>query len=141
LNKLSTMAELHGKAVELQQIILAAQSSALSAQSEQFSLIERIRQLEKEIADVKAWETTKERYDLEEVASGIFTYVLKPGVEPPEPSHWICTKCYEDGRRSILQLKGTYYGQRHYTCFHCDKEIAIPGGDDERPRPLVRRKF
>jgi hypothetical protein len=46
---------LNEKVIELQRVILAAQSDALAAQSDQFSLLDRIRDLEKEIADLKAW--------------------------------------------------------------------------------------
>lgn len=63
-SKLNTMAEVQGKAIELQQVILSAQSGALAAQSAQFSLVDRIRELEREVAEVKAWEAQKQRYAL-----------------------------------------------------------------------------
>lgn len=105
LGKIHTLAEVQGKAIELQQIILSAQSSALAAQGQQFALIERIRDLEEEVASVKAWEETKQRYELQEPNPGTFVYALKAQTSTAEPKHWICAACYEDAKRSILQLK------------------------------------
>lgn len=59
LHELSASIDIKTKVIELQAAILSAQNSALAAQSDQFMMIDRIRQLEKEIADVKAWEKTK----------------------------------------------------------------------------------
>src|ERR1700731_4790349 len=61
------------KVVELNGIILSAQSSALAAQSNQFTLLQKVRDLEAQIADLKAWDAEKNRYELAEIASGIFT--------------------------------------------------------------------
>jgi ribosomal protein L29 len=58
------------KAIELQTQILAAQSNALAAQPDQFTALERIRELEKQIADLKTWDTEKKRYELKIVARG-----------------------------------------------------------------------
>ncbi|MFZ5524970.1 MAG: hypothetical protein ACOY9D_12950 [Pseudomonadota bacterium] len=105
LGKLHTMAEVQSKAIELQQVILSAQSSALSAQSEQFSLVEKIRDLEKEVADIKAWETQKQRYKLVSPWSGTVVYAIQKQYSESEPPHWICTKCYEDGTKGFLSSK------------------------------------
>lgn len=126
MSNLKTMTEVQGKAIELQQIILSAQSSALSAQSEHFSLLEKIRHLEKEIAQVKAWETEKQRYKLSSPWEGALTYSLKESMANGEPAHWICTSCYEDGRKSILnpiKSKDTWY---LLVCPVCNSQIQSP---------------
>ena len=61
-----------------------------------------MRDLEKEIARVKAWDEQKQRYELISPWQGAVTYALKKARSNSEPPHWICTKCYEDGRKSIL---------------------------------------
>jgi hypothetical protein len=91
------------KVVELNGIILSAQSSALAAQSNQFTLLQRVGDLEKEIAGFKAWDTEKQRYELAEVAPSVFTYRLKPEMGQGEPVHQICAACYKHGKPSILQ--------------------------------------
>jgi hypothetical protein len=47
---------IQSKVIELNGIILSAQSSALEANVAQFSLLDRVRQLEAEIAGLKAWD-------------------------------------------------------------------------------------
>ena len=69
-------------------------------------MIEKIRSLKKEIDDIKAWETQKQRYKLTSIwEGGNLVYALKESMSDSEPPHWICTKCYEDGRKSILNQK------------------------------------
>ena len=94
------------KAIELQTQILAAQSNALAAQSDQFTALERIRELEKQIADLNTWDTEKKRYELKIVARGSTVYSLKEDERNSEPPHWICTTCYQQGKKSIMQSAG-----------------------------------
>jgi len=124
--KLKSIADVQGKVIELQSAILAAQSSALAAQSEQATMVQRIGDLEEEIRRVKAWEETKQRYELHQPTAGTFVYVLKKAHgDNPEPTHWICTNCYDNGRRSILQLKSRGYGTDHYGCAHCMADLVV----------------
>lgn len=102
IGKERTMLNVQAKAVELHQIIISAQASAFAAQSEQSSLSKKVRELEEEIARVKAWDKQKQRYTLISPWQGAVTYALKKECANSEPAHWICTNCYEDGRKSIL---------------------------------------
>jgi hypothetical protein len=71
-------------------------------------MVEEIRNLKEEITHIKAWEREKERYALTAPWDGTVTYSLKKSMSNAEPPHWICTNCYEKGRKSILtqQQKG-----------------------------------
>lgn len=110
------------KAIELQRQILTAQQSALAAHSDQFALLQRVRELEEEVRRVKAWETEKERYSLAEVSTGSFAYLVKPEARGAEPVHAICTNCYEHGRKSILQwVQGSYSAE--FRCPGCKAEF------------------
>jgi Zn finger protein HypA/HybF involved in hydrogenase expression len=131
---LKSMAEVQGKVIELQAAILSAQSSALAAQSDQAAMADEIRSLKQEISRVKAWEETKQRYHLHEPTQGTFVYALKEEYKGADPMHWICTKCYDDGSRSILQLKTVGVEHNHYACPKCKSEIKVRG---TRPRPQV----
>lgn len=123
LLKLNTMSEVQGKVIELQQTILSAQSNALSANAEQFTMVEEIRTLKEEIARIKAWERQKQRYKLAQVGEGGgIAYALKESMSESEPPHWICTKCYEDGVRMILQPR-TKDGYTYLYCPACKMEI------------------
>lgn len=111
--QLKTTADMQVQVIELQSAILAAQSSALAAQSDQFSMVEQIRQLKKEIADIKAWEETKQRYALTSPWTGCFVYAMKESCKGSKPPHWICEHCYQDRREAILQ-KMPHPERRHF---------------------------
>ncbi len=127
LSKLNTMTDVNAKAIELQQVILNVQSTALAAQSEQATLVHRIRELEEEVVRVKAWETQKQRYALVRPFDddGSVVYALKESMSDGEPPHYICTNCHEDGRRSVLQ--GRFKERRSIlVCPTCKGEIHYP---------------
>ena len=137
LLNLKSLADVQGKVIELQSAILAAQRSALSAQAEQSAMIQQVANLEKEVARMKAWEETKQRYQLISAWDGGFVYALKqPLGEATEPPHWICAKCYEDGRKSVLQSSYNFgaVGDTEYICPACSAILVPHGG--RRPIPL-----
>lgn len=141
LSNIKTVSEVQAKAVELQQIILAAQTSALATQSEQFALLEKLRDLEKEIADVKAWEAEKNKYELKEVIPNVLVYSFKEDSGSSEPPHKLCANCYQDERKSILQQEYVKGGVA-LICHACSGEIMISGsraGERSAPVKVVRR--
>lgn len=101
--QLKSLTDVQGKVIELQSAIMSAQSSALAAQSDQFAMLEQIRALKEEIAQVKAWETEKQRYQMANPLTGGIVYALKHSMCNGQPAHYICANCYENGKRSILQ--------------------------------------
>lgn len=129
LLKLKIGTEVQGKVVELQREILAAQSSAMAAQTDQFSLLERVRQLEKQIAEIEAWESEKTRYQLTDFGRGAFAYQLKEEESSGEPLHRICASCYQTGHKSILQFQHGMGDEREkYECPAC-KNVFVFGTD------------
>jgi hypothetical protein len=132
--ELKSISDVQGKVIELQSAILSAQSSALSANADQTEMVEEIRTLKEDLARVKAWETQKSRYKLVEPWKtdqshnpGSITYALKESMKESEPPHLICTKCYEDGRKSILNPFKPTDGRVVFTCPVC--KLQIPTGN------------
>ncbi len=119
---------LQDKVIELNDTIISAQSSALDAQADQFALVERVSELEKEIARFETWETEKQRYRLTQCAPGAFAYTVKRSEARGEPSHALCTACYERGVKSILQTNGELMISRHaWVCPSCGAEMRTHG--------------
>ena len=120
---------LQAKTIELQKAILAAQDSALTAKTDQASLIDRIRDLEEEVARSKTWDAEKERYELIQVGDrSTLAYTLKEGVESSEHPHQLCTNCFTDGKKSILQEEVHSVGRAHVlVCHRCRSEIYTRG--------------
>jgi len=112
----------------------------LNALERQLSLTNRVGELEQEIMDFKNWERAGQRYQLFEIASGVHAYKLKPGVQPPEPSHMLCANCYSKRQKSILQhLNQNEYGQ-WFICHNCKSEVSIhrdPGNATGSYNPLT----
>lgn len=125
LLELKTISEVQAKVVDLQSAILSAQNSALAANAHQTAMIKEIGSLKEEIARIKAWEEEKQRYKLISPWPGTLLYALKEECSASEPPHWICTKCYEDGRKSLLnpQKKATRYV---LICPECKCEFHTP---------------
>src|ERR1700733_13027016 len=96
-------AAFQGKLIEFQSKIIDANNAALVAQEERVATLERIRDLEKLVADLEAWEAEKKRYQMEEVWSGATAYVLKEEAKGTEPIHWLCANCYNSRKKSVLQ--------------------------------------
>jgi hypothetical protein len=122
---LKISAEVQAKISELQTIILAAQGDALAAQSDQLTLLQRVRDLEEEVATAKAWEAEKERYQLQEFPAGAFAYVLKADAAGSEPPHRICASCYQDGHKSILQTAARHSGGEMVHCMRCKTQLTL----------------
>lgn len=124
LGKLNTLAQVQEKSVELGQIIVAAQSATLSAYADQAAMIEEVRALKDEIMRVKAWEAQKQRYKLTSMwEDGGVAYALRESMANGEPPHLICTKCYEDGRKSILNPLSGSNGFVVFGCPICKSQI------------------
>jgi len=95
---------LNSKIIDLQSAIMDAQSSAITAREVHASQIGRIREIEEEIARLKAWERQKQNYELKQLGVGSLAYALKPEVTTGEPPHWLCANCYNHGKKAFLQL-------------------------------------
>lgn len=123
--------------VEINAKLMETQAAALTAQDRQLSLTKQIGELEKEIMDLKNWEREAQRYELSEIASDVFAYKLKPGVQPPEPSHMLCQNCYLKCQKSILQLLKRSKHGKWYKCHNCNHVISTyedPGVPPQGPQ-------
>jgi rubrerythrin len=92
-------------------------------------MLERVRELEAQIGRLKAWDAEKAHYDLKEVDSGAYAYVLKPTANTGEPPHWLCAACYND-HKAILQDSGRNIKKKRddqtvYKCPDCKNFILV----------------
>lgn len=118
----------HDEVIKLNAQILSAQQSAIAANSDQFALLQKVRALEEEVAKLKAWDTEKQNYALQEVGAGNVAYVLKPGVNPSEAMHKLCPNCYARGEKSFLHSTNHQVGRAiTLTCGVCRNEMYVQG--------------
>jgi hypothetical protein len=117
LKDIDDAARRNAAVIELQEKILAAREA-------QSALLDRVGELEKEVAGFETWEREKRRYDLKNLGWGAFAYMLKKAERGTEPPRWICTNCYEHGHIATLQYGSLKKGEGFvWFCPSCKNTI------------------
>jgi Zn finger protein HypA/HybF involved in hydrogenase expression len=118
---LKTDTEVRAAVYDIQEKLLAAQQEMFSVNAAQTVMVDRIRDLEKQIADMEAWEVQKQRYQMASPHAGSVVYALKKTMANGEPPHYLCANCYQQRKPAIMQ-NATVSKQISYsgsTCFKC----------------------
>lgn len=100
---LSNYSELLTAVTAVQIKLTDAIASELAGQEKQAILAERVRELEKQIAEVEDWKNQIQRYMLFQFPTGVLAYALRPGKEDGEPMHYLCTTCVDKKKKTTLQ--------------------------------------
>ena len=116
---LSNYSELLTAVTAVQIKLTDAIASELASQEKQAALAQRVRELEKQIAEIEDWKSQIQRYALFQLPTGALAYALKPGQENGEPMHYLCTACVDKKKKTTLQLSG-----RFLHCPECNSKIA-----------------
>lgn len=119
------------KVEELLNAIIPLQSQIISLQALNSAGIQEKEVLEKKLRDIEDWRKEATRYELKELASGVYVYTIKETAKSSEPVHYLCAKCYNERKKSILQRTRQSLDGTHYVCHSCSSEIidhskAIP---------------
>jgi hypothetical protein len=121
LKDINDVAIRNGAVIELQEKILTAQQT-------QAALVERIGELEKEIAAFNKWDSEKEKYELKQISNvGTVAYMLRSDARDTKPPHWLCTNCYENGKASFIQYYAHIGIALHFRCSSCSAEYRTNG--------------
>ncbi|MGN6285273.1 MAG: hypothetical protein ACTHM2_09005 [Afipia sp.] len=112
------------KSIELQGVVLDAFEKAIEAREAHTLQGERISSLEAEVANLKAWDTEKQRYELKPIGQGSVAYVLKPEARGTETPHWLCPNCFSQNKKSFFQATGSSVGRDPlYECVGCKSKV------------------
>jgi hypothetical protein len=121
---LKVAGEVQSKVIDLQSALLAAQGSALEAVNSQYALLERIRELEAQIKDLQDWGAQEQRYALVCPWRGpAQVYALKGSAAAGEQPHYLCTNCFHNKKRVILNPT-TKEGWVSLVCPACKSSVA-----------------
>ena len=136
LMSLKTLSDVQSKAIELNAKIIEAQNRIFEANASQMSLVERVRELESQLAQMQDWESQKQRYKLATPFPGCMVYALQKSMSEGEPAHYLCTNCFQRGQKSILQGKQVSNGMKPslYACPSCESEAFTQDGQIRMPR-------
>src|SRR5262245_31866689 len=99
---------------DIQNSLIDLQTKLLTIQSQYEELAEVKRKLEQKIMEYEKWDSEASRYKLQEVAKGIFVYVLQNDHASGEPIHWLCPNCFQKREKSILSKPAVDY--LNYRC-------------------------
>ena len=140
-------AKLQAAIIDVQNDIIAAQQSNMSAQAEHAALLDKIRALEAEIVGMKNWSTEAARYEAKVVSDhGVIVYKLKEDEASAEAKHELCPHCFTNGKKSIMQPTPEIAPRvrlRLHKCPSCSLELAYSSGrgpdNTDRTEPVVRR--
>jgi hypothetical protein len=122
-------AAFQSKLLEFQSNLIDANGAMFAAQDERTTLLQRVSLLEKEVANSKAWDARKQRYELKKLGYSAFAYMLKKDERGSEPPHCVCTNCFEDERISIIQYTIVKRGEGFvWVCPACKSTIDPHSG-------------
>ena len=123
-NGLSNYNELVAAVSEVNTKLMQANAVALSSQEKQSSLAAKIKELEQEVMSLKNWESEKQKYELKEIARGVFARTDKNFVGTLQSAHKFCATCFEKHIKSPLQQESVTEGrQLSLTCHTCKAKI------------------
>lgn len=108
--------------------VIAAQRAALTAQANEQTMAEEIRQLKEKVRTLEAFNTDLEKYELVELAPNVVAMARKETAQSAAPSHYLCADCAANGKIHHLQQheSGPYYDE--YRCNGCGFKIGISKG-------------
>jgi len=101
------------------EILLSVQSDALSMQTKYQELLQSKDDLSKKLMEYEKWSETESQYELKEINPDVFVRSYKTSNQSQQPNHWLCTKCWEDKKKAILQKHHT----GAYECQRCGSKI------------------
>ena len=111
--------------IEIQRALLDAQSAAFDDRERHAAQQVRIAELEAKLSEIDRWEADKARYQLIETATGVLVYVLKQDSANGDPDHKLCVKCFNEDRKSVLQVVRRHGGGERVECHHCNVKMNL----------------
>ena len=125
IGSLSSEVERNLAVVEIQRLVMEGNSNLMAAQQAHSEALKRVDDLEKEVVRLKDWSSEKQKYELKSIDPSGFAYMPKRGMNDGQPPHWLCTNCFEQAQKSILQMKNTIHQFSVYHCNRCSGEMTV----------------
>ncbi|MDK4711091.1 hypothetical protein [Rhizobium sp. CNPSo 4039] len=139
VKEINDLSQVRDKVIEMQGLILNAQSSAMTAQTQLFEVFHENSELKKKVSEVEEWKATADRYKLVDFGGDTFAYELKAEAANGEPIHRLCPVCFGKRSRSYLQHQGiTASRQDLFRCLPCGHEYLFGVKDQAGWRPHRR---
>lgn len=109
---------IRSKVFELTNSLMELQQQMMNAQVEQMALVKKVADLESLLKSAEKENNLNERYELHCFeATGGYAYRLKPAHQGNEPNHFLCSRCFESGKRVTMN------GQKKLNCPDCKNVV------------------
>jgi len=119
LNERASAAVLRERLAHLRDEAQAMEKQLSGLQRDNAVFASRIRELERKVSDYEQWDRVASRYQLRQLADGIFVYALTK--TDGEPEHYLCPHCFGERKRSILQRPSVDH--TNFVCHVCKLDI------------------
>ncbi|MCY6382562.1 hypothetical protein [Hoeflea prorocentri] len=109
---------------EVERALLEARAMANEAQLREWELMQKLKALQAEFDESKAWRNTLEKYEEVSYGEGKSAYRLKTDYNSCEGDCYACPKCIGEKKISHLQFQNrTYEALDFYKCYDCGGEF------------------
>lgn len=125
IQEIKDESQIQQKIMELNSAILALQSSLYAVNTALLSEQAQRTELESELKNLKNAQRQFENYVLHKLPTGAFVYRFQPQISDTTPIHDICTNCYANGIKSILQMVKPNRLTEFLECPECHHQILI----------------
>jgi len=134
--KLENFNEISAAVAEVNMKLMEATSVALQSQEKHAELLKRVSELEREVANLREAENKLSGYKLFKFETGTLAYAPLSS-EDPATLHFLCAKCFDEGRHSKLQPLNAYY----LKCHACNTQIQSKPVPPPQPRRQIGPSF
>lgn len=108
---------------EFQKITISTNFDLVTLQQANQALTKEKSDLERQIMDMERWDTESQRYQLHSSVGGGLLYAVKESMKGAEPAHYLCPKCFQDRKKSILNGATDPNGWTVLRCPSCKTDI------------------
>ena len=123
--ELRESADLAAAVSEVNAKLLHVGGVALAGQEKQAQLTSRVQELEAEIVRLKDWSAEKVQYALVEFSTGMFTRIRNDSKEPLRSAHKLCNTCFDNGKKTLLQMQTGEARKRGLFCPACKTTLWL----------------
>ncbi len=105
--------------------LLAIQANAAILQEKHSALVNEKNELAEKVMQFEQWVKTESEYELKKLTCGILVYSYKSSQNSKKPMHCLCPNCWEDRKKSILQIIRKTSDGIVYCCYRCKYDFFI----------------
>lgn len=119
--------EFQARAGQIEKELAEARGLVAEAQTTMLALLNRVGELERQVAQQEDWRAEAARYELVETYKGRLAYRVKDSMRGEEPTHYVCPACFQKRQKSILQPREWHNREPSLECPACEFTVERAG--------------